>query len=165
MNQETKQTVDLAPAGFRCGDGVYQVRYGLLDMYYHDHHDPITEVTYPNLEPNTLFKIHASLMKWHEDPNKRIRKVVVSPAFDVKYPLQHKFATRVLGDCVAWALQSQAEPRLVGEYCVENGRVVPNPEWGHCEEPELIRDDSVLEMFDYRKNQTRTMNQETNTPL
>jgi hypothetical protein len=153
MNQETNQTVNLTTAGFRCGDGVYQVRYELLDIYYHNHHDPITEATiYPDLEPNTLFKVRASLMKWHEDPNKILQRVVESPVFDAKDSRHHKFATSVLDDGVVWALKSQAEPRLKNQYCVKNGRVVPNPEWSYWERPELIRDDSVLEMFDYRKN-------------
>jgi len=143
--------------GFRCGDGIYRVQYKLLDMVYHNY-DPITKATiYPDLELGELYRVRATLMAWVKDEFdtrievKLISRIVDSPIFKPKHFRESQIAMSVLGDSIIWVIKSQAEPRLVDKYRDEMGRVVLNPLWEPCEEPDVIRDDSVLEIFNYRE--------------
>ena len=134
--------------GFRCCDGIYEVNYKIIDMFYFNY-DPETDTfIYPDLEPNTLFKVRARLLRWHEDPNKMLRKDLISPVFGLEHLTLPKTALELLGWEVIWAIQAQAEPKMRGKYIIdENERRVVNPEWEFCEAPEVIRDDSVLTKF------------------
>ena len=133
--------------GWRCGDGVYEVRYKLIDMFYHNY-DPITEIViYPDLKIGELFKARASILRWHEDVTKILRKVIESPVFGTKDFRHPEYAMKLLGDVVLETIKIQAEPRLKNKYVLKNKRMVINPEWEPVEAPELIRDDLILEKF------------------
>lgn len=131
--------------GYRCKGNNYYVRYKVEDLFYSEHYRDTIGITHPRLEPNSLFVVSAHIVKLGKDLNYTKSCSVYSPAFNpLSYP-QLKSVVRIIEDGVRWAIVTQTDPLLRNKYLVKNGVVTPNPDWGEVVEPEVIRDDSVLD--------------------